>query len=519
MFLSNPAVKASCSQSEIRAQRGLYRGDETSMKLSLSSILAAVLLIAGSANASPPPGVTPPKITILTSSSPNVAHGLIFIGPKAAGLGNGTPPGPIGPEIVDNQGRPIWFNPITNGQSATDFRVQQYKGQPVLTWSQSAGIGGQAIGLTKDYILDTQYQVIATVVAGNGYDADSHEFRITPENTALITIYNAVPYDLSSIGGPADGYVVEGIVQEIDIESGKVLFEWHSLDHVALDESYNPLPPSPTTASTAWDYFHINAVSLDVDGNLLISSRHTWTVYKLDRQTGAVIWRLGGKKSDFTLGPGVPFAWQDNPIAVNDNTIRIFDNESNGTPVLPYSRVIWVNHDDSTKTATLVRSFEHPDALSVPSQGDSQGLYNGDTFVGWGALGRFSEFDLRGNLLFDANVPPGYDTYRAYRFFWQGEPTDQPTATAQLQGNGSAIVHAIWNGATQVVTWEVLDASCGQDRRGRFFGGGQKQVATTSWNGLDTTITVPNSPKSIIVVAEDLFGRELGRSAVIAVGP
>jgi hypothetical protein len=489
------------------------------MKLPLSSILVALLLIAGPAHASPPPGGPPPPITILKSSGPNVAHGLIFIGPKAAGLGTGTPPGPIGPEIVDNQGRAIWFNPITNGQSATDVRVQQYKGQPVLTWSQSAGIGGQAIGLTKDYILNNQYQVIGTVAAGNGYDADSHEFRIAPENTALITIYNAVPYDLSSVGGPTDGYVVEGVVQEIDIQSGKVLFEWHSLDHVALDESYNPLPPSPTTAAKAWDYFHINAVSLDVDGNLLISSRHTWTVYKLDRQTGAVIWRLGGKKSDFTLGEGVAFAWQHNPIAVDGNTIRIFDNESNGTPVLPYSRVIWVNHDDSAKTATLVRSFEHPDALSVPSQGDSQGLYNSDTFVAWGALGRFFEFDVRGNLLFDANVPPGYDTYRAYRFLWDGLPAGQPTATAQLQGNGSAIVHAIWNGASLVATWDVLDGSGGPGNRGLSSGGAQKQVATTSWNGLDTIITVNNPPTSIVVVAKDLAGRELGRSTVTSVGP
>jgi hypothetical protein len=159
------------------------------MKLPLFSIMTALtLFIAGPVHASPPPGVAPPKITVLKSGGRNLANGLIFIGPKAAGLGIGAPPGPIGPEIVDNQGRPIWFNPITNGQSATDFRVQQYRGQPVLTWSQSAGIGGQAVGQTVDYILDTQYQVIATVLAGNGYDADSHEFRITPQNTALITI-------------------------------------------------------------------------------------------------------------------------------------------------------------------------------------------------------------------------------------------------------------------------------------------------------------------------------------------
>jgi hypothetical protein len=403
---------------------------------------------------------------------------------------------------------PDWFNPIANGQAATDVRVQQYKGKPVLTWSQSGGIGGQAVGQTVDYILDNQYRLVKTVVAGNGYDADSHEFRISPQNTALITVYNTVPYNLSPVGGPTNGWVTEGVVQEINITSGKVLFEWHSLDHVALSESYNPLPPLPTTKATAWDYFHLNNVSIDVDGNLLISARHTWTVYKLDRHTGAVIWRLGGKKTDFALGPGVRFAWQHNPIAVDDSTIRIFDNESNGTPVLPYSRVIWVHHDDVNKTATLVRWFEHPDALSAPSQGNSEALDNSDTFIGWGARGRFSEIDENNNLLFDANVPPGYDTYRAYRATWTPDLHDKPTATGQIQGQGSTLVHAIWNGATQIVTWEVQDSSAH---------GGQKIVASAPWDGLDTAITVGQPLTSVRVIALDAHGNVLGRSPAAAI--
>jgi hypothetical protein len=317
-----------------------------------------------------------------------------------------------------------------------------------------------------------------------------------------------VPYNLSPVGGPTNGWVTEGVVQEINITSGKVLFEWHSLDHVALSESYNPLPPLPTTKATAWDYFHLNNVSIDVDGNLLISARHTWTVYKLDRHTGAVIWRLGGKKTDFALGPGVRFAWQHNPIAVDDSTISIFDNESNGTPVLPYSRVIWVHHDDVNKTATLVRWFEHPDALSAPSQGNSEALDNSDTFIGWGALGRFSEIDENNNLLFDANVPPGYDTYRAYRATWTPDLHDKPTATGQIQGQGSTLVHAIWNGATQIVTWEVQDSSAH---------GGQKIVASAPWDGLDTAITVGQPLTSVRVIALDAHGNVLGRSPAAAI--
>ena len=232
------------------------------------------------------------------------------------------------------------------------------------------------------------------------------------------------------------------------------------------------------------------------------------SIGKLDRQTGAVIWRLGGKKTDFTLGPGVQFAWQHNPIAVDASTIRIFDNESNGTPGLPYSRVIWVQHDDVNKTATLVRSIEHPAALSAASQGNSEALDNGDTFVGWGALGRISEFDPYGNLLFDASVPAGQDTYRGYRYDWHPDLHDKPTATVQVQSDGSTLVHAIWNGATDIATWEIVDSSKH---------GGQKILTSSPWNGLDTAITVGGPVSSVRVVALDLHGNELGTSPAATV--
>jgi hypothetical protein len=271
---------------------------------------------------------------------------------------------------------------------------------------------------------------------------------------------------------------------------------------------------------------HINAVSVDTDGNLLISARHTSTVYKLDRRSGEIIWRLGGKKSDFALGSGLPFWYQHNPIATEPGVVRIFDNESNGIPVLPASRVIWVQEDLVTKTATLVRSIQHPDGLSAPSQGGSQALDNGDTFVGWGAVGRFSEFDPDGNLIFDANVPTGYDTYRAYRFAWEGEPGTKPTASAQLQ-NGATVVDAIWNGATEVATWDVLDRSHGGSNHDALpagspnkasVNGGNDVVASAPWNGLDTTITVNQSLTAVIVVARDSKGQEIGRSPLAAVG-
>jgi hypothetical protein len=450
---------------------------------------------AGAQTASPPP------VTVLENSG-SLASGFIFIGPQDVGAPNKVQ----GPEIIDNQGRVVWFLP-TPGDMATDFRVQTYQGNPVLTWSQGITYGDTRAGDTTDYIADATYKVIATVQAGNGYNADIHEFQLTPQNTALIAIYNNVQADLSSVGGPVNGTVSEGVVQEIDVATGKVLLEWHSLTDIALTESYAALPPP--SSGIPYDYFHLNSVKLDTDGNLLISSRHTWTVYKVNRTTGSIIWRLGGKKSDFALGPGLPFAWQHDVEAVDASTIRIFDNESDGAPVLPYSRVIWVSHDDLAMTATITQSIVHPAQLSVLAEGSAQSLGNGDTFVEWGIVGRISEFNSAGQLVFDASEAQGYGSYRGFRCTWVGSPATGPTALALLNGDGSIAVHAIWNGATEVASWQVLGgatvASLGV-------------VATAPWNGLDTVITVPGPAANIQVVALNSSGAVIGTSATVS-GP
>ena len=444
--------------------------------------------------------MSPPPVTVLLNSG-STAGGYIFLGPQAVSATS-----PVqGPEIVDNLGRIVWFLP-TPGALATDIRVQTYQGSPVLTWSQGVTFGDTRAGDTTDYIADSTYKVIATVKGGNGLNADVHEFRLTPQNTALITLYNNVQADLSSVGGPVNGTVTEGVVQEIDVASGNVLLEWHSLPNVPLDMSYNA-PPS--AAGVPYDYFHINSVNLDTDGNLLISSRFTCTVFKLNRSTGSIIWRLGGKNSDFALGPGLPFAFQHDAIAVDASTIRIFDNESDGTAVRPHSRVIWVNHDDAAMTASIVQSEEHPDGLSAGAEGGSQGLPNGDTFVEWGIVGRFSEFSPSGQLLFDAREAPGYGSYRGYRYPWVGSPAAAPVAAPVQNSDGSIAVHAVWNGATEVASWEVLGGATPD---------ALAPVGSAPWNGLDTVVTVPGPVGAVQVVAMDASGSAIGTSAAVA-GP
>ena len=378
---------------------------------------AAMLLLqfigAFSALATP---TAPPPVTILT---PDASHSkdAIFVSPFG-----GTSQYANGPEILDSHGSVIWFHAVPAGQEAADFRTQTYRGKPVLTWWQGTGLGGLASGV--DYIYDQHYRKIAEVRAGNGYTADGHEFLITPQNTALILSYATATADLTSIGGPANQTVVDGIVQEIDIRTGRVLFQWNSQDHVAFSASEQPLPASP---STPWDWFHINAVHLDTDGNLLVDARNTWTTYKVARNSGHILWRLGGKDSSFTLraapgqtldSAGKIFAWQHDPEALGDGRYTFFDNDSTGTPLLPASRSVTVQLDYRRHTATLVRSNNQPEGLVAASQGNAQPLADGEQFVGWGALPYFSEFSRSGQLVFDARFPDGVNSYRAYRLPW-----------------------------------------------------------------------------------------------------
>ena len=251
------------------------------------------------------PDLNPPPVTVLKHSDA-AAPGYIFIAPKHDAPAKG-------PEILDSGGQAVWFDPVAAPDQVTDFRVQTYRGKPVLTWWEgpvASPILGTGFG--HYVIMDSSYKVVARVEAGLGKDsADLHEFELTPRGTALITAYKIVPGSLESIGGPKQAKIADSIVQEVDVASGKVLFDWHSVGHVAIDESYIPLtgPGSPSPGNP-YDYFHVNSVEEEPDGNFLISARNTSAVYELNRKTGDVLWRLGGKKSDFTMGPGTTFWWQ-----------------------------------------------------------------------------------------------------------------------------------------------------------------------------------------------------------------
>jgi outer membrane protein assembly factor BamB len=345
-------------------------------------------------------------------------------------------------------------------------------------------------------MMDESYREVGRVRAANGLQGDHHEFLISPQDTALFTIYHQVPMDLSDMGGPAEATVLDGIAQEVDIETGEVLFEWHSLEHVGLDESY--VKP--------YDYFHINSIDVDHDSNLLVSSRTTSTVYKIDRQSGEVIWRLGGKKSDFEMGPGTRTAYQHDARRQPDGTITIFDNGNVND--VGQSRGIVVELDEEAMKATLVREYTHPDKVLSATQGNVQVLENGNVFVGWGSEPVLSEFDHDGGLLFSAAFPQESESYRAFRLPWEGRPQDDPAIAAE-SGDNQVTVYASWNGATEIATWQVL-AGPSPDRL--------EEVAFALRKGFETAILVETTEAYVGVRAKDPSGRVLGASKAIEHG-
>ena len=442
----------------------------------------------------------PPAIKVNTNSS-GKASGYVFVSPKKEPGASG--PSQDAPLIIDDGGEPVWFHPLQgdDDKDAFNFEVQVYKGETVLTWWEGHHTG---FGQGEYVIFDHSYREIARFGAGNGYEGDHHEFLITPENTALITIYSEVPMDLSSVGGPTYGTVLDGIAQEVDIASGKVLFEWHSLAHVALQESY--WKPKEDQEEP-YDYFHINSIDIHDDGHLLISARRTSTVYKVDRKSGEVLWRLGGKWSDFKMGYGTRTDYQHDARYHPGGILTIFDNGR--VKKNEQSRGIVVKIDEDARIARLVDAYTHPDKIFSDTQGNVQVLPNGNVFVGWGSEPYFSEFSRDGKLILDASFTPELESYRAFRFSWKGHPEEAPAVVTEVGPEGEVTLYVSWNGATEVASWEVL------------VGGGPDEldpVGLAPRKGFETALKLQTDQPYVAVRAKDESGRVLGVSEALKTG-
>jgi hypothetical protein len=461
----------------------------------------------------PPPPVAPPGTVASLVSVPSIHPPTVAVTTPAADPSLGdvflTPadgPSQAGPMIVNPAGQMVWFSPSPTGSQAADLRVQQYLGNPVLTYWQGRVALGHGLG--SGIIDDQSYHEIAHVNAGNGLAMDLHDFALEPGGVALITVYEPVYMDLKPFGGASNGVIDDCVVQEIDVRTGLVMFEWHALGHVPLSASYSK--PWPGPGLSVWDWFHINSIDLEPSQNLLISSRSTWAVYDIGHTYGEVLWTLGGRHSSFTLGPNVRFAWQHDATRLPDGSIEIFDNED--TPKIgTQSRAIDVALNFARRTATLAHVYVDPGQVVLsPSQGDVQQLTNTDRFVGWGQIGLVSEFSAQGALTFQLSLPAPVESYRAYRFPWSAQPAAPPViAASRAAGSATTAIAASWNGATGVVAWQVLAGASAS---------ALAAVGTpVASSGFETAISATTSAPYVAVQALGAGGVVLATSAALAV--
>jgi hypothetical protein len=441
------------------------------------------------------PGVQAPTLNVTVADRDPAAGDILTT--------NGPSAGRYGPLIYTPLGRLVWFRQLSGDLNAENLSVQSYEGRRDLTFWQGKVLS-LGFGQGEDVIVDDRYRTVARVAGGNGLRADLHDFQIAPHGVSYTTAYNAIRCDLSSAGGARDGTILDTAVQEIDIKSGLVRWEWHSLDHIATSES-ETAPPK----GTPWDWFHLNSIDPEPDGNLFISARSTWAGYQLEGGSGRILWRIGGLESSFAMGPGTKTAWQHDGRVLPGGDVTFFDNGSN-PPVHRQSRAVRIALDVKTHKARLRMVYTHPNPLLSVSQGNVQTLTDGNTVAGYGAIPEVSEYARDGSLLFDAHLPFAMSSYRSVRFPWSARPLSPPSAVASLNNTSEeTIVHASWNGATEVASWRVLAGA----RPGALQARG-----TIPASDFESSTSLPKKYAYVQVQALDHAGRALGASRPTRVG-
>lgn len=470
------------------------------------------------------PKLHPMKITV-NINNPGTAPGFIFVAPYA--FSEDATYGQPGSLMMDNEGNPVWFRPLKSPNLMnTDFRVQELFGKSVLTFWQGTlatppaytnAPGGSSEPGSCYYILDNSYRTIRTVSARKGYTSDIHEFLITPDNTALLLSTKTVPMDLTSYGGPQEGYVQDFAVQEIDLITNKLIFFWSALDHIPLNDSFEPAS-SASESANIWDAYHFNSIGLTDDPHeIIVSGRNTWTIYRINKPTKEIVWRLGGKQSDFAIDSDATFSWQHDARFLPNNVISLFDDNccesSTIPPSTPPAHGLILQLNLTNHTASFLRSYYHNPNLQVSSQGNVQSLVNGNKFVGFGQSQYYSEYSEAGNtegnpalnVLYDAIMPGSNYTYRAYRHEWVGSPHYPPKATVK-SSHGQTTVYVSWNGSTETAAWRVLAGSCPF---------GLLPVTTAEKTGFETTVSVSNAGPFFKVEALNIEGKVIGSSSLV----
>ncbi len=425
------------------------------------------------------PDLNPPVVTVKTTGT--VFNGLLASAPDE---------GADGLLLTDDNGQPVWYQPARAGHIVGDLHVGTYRGKQVLVYFDGTEGFGPGNYRGSWHMLNTSYQQIATISAGNGAQADLHDILLRKDGTAVVESYDPVVMDMTKYGGKNRATVLDCEIQQIDVATGAVLFEWHSLDHLRPAESYADL------TGPVVDYFHANSLAADPrhPNNVIVSSRHTSQVFALSLKTGKISWRVGGKHPTLKLAAGaldpvdvkgqkLPFSYQHDARLQADGTLTVYDNGNQRLPHHPYSRAasFTLNLRAHTVTENNNKELRHKPDFYGEATGDAEHLPNGDTFISWGTTGKATEYNAQGEPVSEITTPM---TYRMLKAPWHAKPKTRPAVATAMRSDSRATAYASWNGATEVGKWEVLAGTNANKLR---------VVATAKPTGFETAITLPSA--------------------------
>ncbi|KAL6249837.1 hypothetical protein RBB50_003693 [Rhinocladiella similis] len=415
------------------------------------------------------PDLTPPALHVAVSEE-GVTPGYIFMSPYQAEQNSAV--------IYDTDGELVWSGyGLTGGGLVHAVHVCDYIDTPHICFFN----GEQGLGYARGHveIMNTNLTAVAAVRAQNGIsNLDMHENHLTRDGKAMfVTSYHPERYDLSDFNITTGlGWIQNCIVQKIDVATSTLLWEWSAIEHVPLAESY-VLPNSTEVAGTGfsptspWDYVHVNSADENEDGDVLVSARHVNTVFKVSGHDGRVIWRLGGRNSDFDMGELV-FSSQHDARWKSSNAsteiLSLFDNASNGfqsTAEESSGMIIKLDHSTDPPRATLLKTFPAPENQTISASqgnlqllGDREDWDSSNAFIGWGSQPVVTEHLPDGTIVFQASVTTnGPMNYRAFKYNLTTNPTDNPAlyTYAPSTDSGLTVFYMSWNGATEVAFWRL----------------------------------------------------------------
>lgn len=453
------------------------------------------------------PELLPPKVQV-NMADPSL-KGDFFLDPLPAPtihvgskLLEFEPVGPNGLMLLNPEGKLLWWRQLPKDMVGSLLEKVTYEGQPAIAWWQGT-VTETAYGLGEAIIANNAYEPLAHVKAGNGLQMDLHELGVTPGGQAWIDAVQPVCDPVCDEESPP---VLDYTVQEIDINSGMVMWEWSSRGHVPVSET------EVVPANGAFDPYHLNTVEPIAGGKVLISMRDTSGIYLVDQEDGHIIWQLAGKKSTFTRQKGTQFFFQHDARLEGKNlqTLTLFDDEA-GPPVHGASRGLILHLADGK--VSLRHQYLRPLITVAGAEGSMRVQKHGYVMVGYGSTQFFSEFskggepEKKGKLVFDAQLPKGDSTYRVLREEWEGTPNTLPKLVTERESMSEVSLYASWNGATKVASWRVLGGESAESLTA---------LGTYPWSGFETKLAVASTDTTYEVQALDSKGQVLASSGPVA---